>query len=224
MTAGGLGLRLRPVDRGVPQRQRDPRHGHVAGSGSSTTRSCCCSTPTTSRSTSPCRRRSTPRPGAGGRHRRRRRPTATDRRPASTVTVAGKGMVVLQALPARRPDAGARRSRADDHGPVPMRVDPPSPAPTSSAGPGAAPDPETPAEPAAAPPADDGNVPRTLTRDAAVADVRDSPLDLPAADHAGLRPAARPRPTRRTCTPSASTGSTCRRCCAAEPGPTTATT
>ena len=64
MQAGGLGRRVRPVDRNVPERQRDPRHGHPRRSGWSTTRSCCCSTRTTNRWTGCCRRRSSP--AAGG--------------------------------------------------------------------------------------------------------------------------------------------------------------
>ncbi len=48
----GLGVRIRQVARGVPQRRRASPTSTCAASGSPTTRSCCASTPTTSRSTS----------------------------------------------------------------------------------------------------------------------------------------------------------------------------
>ena len=60
----GLGLRLRQVGRGLPQRPGHPGSATRAASGSPTIRSCCASTPTTSRSTSPCRQRNSGRRGS----------------------------------------------------------------------------------------------------------------------------------------------------------------
>ena len=64
MTERGLGLRLRQVRGGVPQRRRGSARPTRAASGSPTTRSCSASTPTTRTSRSRCPARST---ASGGR-------------------------------------------------------------------------------------------------------------------------------------------------------------